>query len=289
MRLYALLLVVMNGMWAAEPLVVSAEIEARIAAACPVHAPAQPTHPRRVLIFSRSEGFKHASIPIAEKAMILLGERSGAFTATTSSTYDSFDAENLLAYDAIILNNTTKLAIPLGKQQEALLNFVRQGKGIVGIHAATDNFDKPVFPEAQVMMGGVFAGHPWTHDGTWRFKVEESQHPLTASLDAQGFSYSDEIYQFEQTRTNRTNIRVLVTLDLNDPVTAQAKPKVKQCRTDRDNPVVWIRQEGKGRVFINNFGHNPETYWNKPMLALYLAGIQYALGDLTADDRIISR
>ena len=57
-----------------------------------------------------------------------------------------------------------------------------------------------------------------------------------------------------------------------------------QClRDDNDYPVAWIRQHGKGRVFYTTLGHNPDLFWDPRMLAMFLAGTQYALGDLEAD------
>ena len=86
-------------------------------------------------------------------------------------------------YDAVVLNNTTQLAIPDDGKKQALLDFVRGGKGIVGIHAATDNFYK--WPEAAAMMGGLFAGHPWGGGGT----------ALCQPGDGTGYGYSQCNYE----------------------------------------------------------------------------------------------
>jgi type 1 glutamine amidotransferase len=163
---------------------------------------------------------------------------------------------------------------------------VRNGKGLVLLHAAVDNFED--FPEAKTMVGGIGAGHPWGHYSAWRFKVEEPKHPITAHLDPSGFSMKDEQYQYDQNHTGRHNVRVLVSLDMSDAGTAKDENgKLRGFRTDGLNPVVWVRREGRGRVFVNGFGHNNETCWDCSMLQLNLAGIQYALGDLKADDAIL--
>ncbi len=297
------LLALVGRMAAADPVIpekmipklakVTPEMVARITEACPAEPIARPASPRRVLIFSRCEGFVHGSISVCDKALVIMGEKTKAYSADISYDYDVFDAAKLAQYDAIILNNSTGTKIPEGAPRQALLDFVRNGKGIVGIHAAVDNFGN--FPEAKAMMGGIFAGHPWGAGGTWRFKVEEPQHPITACLDPAGFSVKDEIYQYDQKITGRHNVRVLVTLDLSDEKTAKAATdkekngKPKGIRTDGDNPVVWVRQEGKGRVFLNGFGHNNEIFWSTPMLKLNLAGIQYAIGDLKADDALVPK
>jgi type 1 glutamine amidotransferase len=253
----------------------------KITAACSSLTPVKAAKERKALVFSHCEGFKHACIPVFDKAMAILGQKTGAFTATFAKDYDVFDAAKLAEYDVLILNNTTGLKIPEGAPRQALLDFVRNGKGIVGLHGAVDNFKN--FPEALAMMGGVFNGHPWTAGGTWRFRVDDATHPLNAGFKEQTFSVKDEIYQFNQKITSRANVRVLTTLDFSDETTATAN-KGKQCRQDGDYAVTWIRPEGKGRVFYFGFGHNDDIAWNVPLMAHCLAGIQYAIGDLKADD-----
>ena len=264
---------------------VTPEMIAKITQACPAEPAAQPEKPRKILIFSRTENFTHDSISVAEKALTILGEKTGAFSADISYDYGVFDAGKLAAYDAIILNNAQQLKIPAGAAREALLDFVRGGKGVVLIHSAVSNFDD--FPEAKAMVGGAGAGHPWGHYFAWRFKVEEPKHPITSCFDPAGFSMKDEQYQYDQNNTGRQNVRVLMSMDMSDPATAKDdKGKQRGFRTDGFNPVVWVRQAGKGRVFVNGFGHNKEGYWDSRLLKLNLAGIQYAIGDLKADDAI---
>ena len=78
------------------------------------------------------------------------------------------------------------------EHREALMEFVKSGKGIIGIHGATDNFYN--WPEAGEMMGGYFVGHPWNSGGTWAFKLDEPANPVNASFGGKGFKLSDEIY-----------------------------------------------------------------------------------------------
>jgi len=251
--------------------------EAKIAAAMPSSPVAKPEKARKVLVFSLCKGFKHSCIPTAIKTLEVMGRKTGAFETEFSCDMSAFTAGNLARFDALILNNTTKLT-PDEDQRKAIMDFVKDGKGIVGIHAASDNFYS--WPEGAEMMGGLFDGHPWTAGGTWAVKLDEPDHPLDKSFGGKGFKVKDEIYQVKSPYS-REKLRVLLSLDMSDPATDRVGGKK---RTDNDNPIAWIRSYGKGRVFYSSLGHNNEIYWNPAILGHYLAGIQYALGDLTVDD-----
>ena len=94
-------------------------------------------------MFWRAEAILHkAGVPAGNKAIELLGERTGAFEADFSRDYEVFDPRVLRRYDAIVLNSTAHLAIPEAKQRQALLDYVRGGGGVVGIHAAIDMFKR---------------------------------------------------------------------------------------------------------------------------------------------------
>lgn len=251
--------------------------EKKVEEAIPAKATVAPKQPRKLLVFWRCEGFFHGGgIAAGNKAIELLGQKTGAWTTDISSDYDVFDAANLNKYDAVAFNNTTGLKFPDDAKKQGLLDFVNNGKGVIGVHAATDNFNN--WPEAAKMMGGLFAGHPWGGGGTWAFKIDEPNHVLTKVFEGKGFKLKDEIYQFKDPYT-RDDRRVLLSLDLSDPETA--KPKGN--RADNDYAVSWIKTVGKGRVFYCSLGHGINPFQEPAIVRFYLDGIQYALGDLEAD------
>ncbi len=257
---------------------VTAEQKAKVIAALPTAA-AKPEQPRRILIFSRTEGYVHACIPVAEFAFEQLGHATGAYTAETSTDMSVFTPENLARFDAVLFNNTTKLAFADPAQRTALTQFIEQrGSGLIGIHAAADNFYD--FPEACTALGGQFDGHPWHADGTWAVKVDDPEHPANASFDGRGFWINDEIYQIGGPYSRDTH-RVLLSLDMSKPHNHEVEG-IK--RTDGDFPISWFKHAGTGRVFYCSLGHNEHIYWNPAILRHYLAGIQYALGDRDLPD-----
>jgi len=249
----------------------------KILSAVPGTAPASPKSERRILVFYRCEGYIHGSIPYANLAIQEMGKNTGAFTADLADTYAAFTTENLAKYDGILLNNTTGMVFPEPAQLNAFLDFVASGKGLIGIHAASDNFGR--HPDCRALVGGQFAGHPWNAGGTWAFKVDDPAHILNVAFEGQGFWHTDEIYQYDPASYQGPEVlRLLVSLDM-------SKNEVMKQINDgpREVPVSWIRKAGDGRVFYTNFGHREDTFQKPAILKHMLAGIQYALGDLEAD------
>lgn len=252
--------------------------------ALPLAAPTKAKKARRLLIFNRTETYFHQSIPVGTKALQRLGEKTEAYQSEISQDYVVFAPDELARFDAVLFLSTTQLKLS-PDQQDALLEFVRSGKGIIGIHAATDNFYE--WQEGHEMMGGLFAGHPWYAHSTVKVKLDEPLHPLNACFHPEGFHIQDEIYQFKAPYSRKKQ-RVLLSLDMSDPATAEVKTSNPQSilRTDDDFAISWIKHEGKGRVFYSSLGHNKHIFWNTQVLQHYLAGIQYALGDYEVPDRI---
>ena len=262
-------------------------------AAMPDKARVRPAKPRKLLVFTLCHGFVHSSIPYAANALETLGRRTGAFSAVVSDDIAVFEPDRLQSFDAVCMDNTTlRSFLPANfkqlpeaekkaaqesdvRRKKSLLDFVRGGKGLVGIHAATDCFYN--WPEYGDMIGGFFWGHPWHEDVG--VKLDDPSHPLCAAFKGRDFTIKDEIYQFKDPYSRKT-LRVLLSLD-----TAKTNMDKGERihRKDGDFAVSWIRSYGKGRVFYCSLGHRHEIFWNPTILRHYLDGIQFALGDLPAD------
>jgi type 1 glutamine amidotransferase len=260
---------------------VTAEEVQKIESALPSRATIQVSAPRKMLVFWRCEGFFHTSIPIVNKALELMGKKTGTYDVVITDDYSVFTAENLKQFDAICLNNTTNLKFNPQETPErckALMDFVKGGKGIVGVHAATDNFYD--WPEAMEMMGGKFTGHPWTAGGTWAIKIDDPDHPLMRAFRSGGFKIKDEIYRTEPPLYSRGKQRVLMSLDMSDSATRDVRGFKA---SDEDTGISWIKTWGKGRMFYCSLGHNDLIFWNRAILRHYLDGIQFAFGDYKVD------
>ena len=122
-----------------------ADVE-KMLAALPSSAPAKPAKPRKVLVLCKCAGFIHSCIPLAAKTIESLGSKTGAWTTTVSYDASVITAENLKQYDLVFLNNTTGFFLDdpdpavTAARKKALLDFVRSGKGLAGIHAAADSY-----------------------------------------------------------------------------------------------------------------------------------------------------
>ncbi len=112
---------------------VSEEITAKIEAAAPEKATRPPAKARKILVFWLCKGYYHECIPVANKAIEIMGKKTGAYDAVFSDDMNMFDAGKLAEFDAILFNNTTKLEFNEPGQRQALMDFVKGGKGIIGI------------------------------------------------------------------------------------------------------------------------------------------------------------
>ena len=306
--------------------------------ALPASAPATPLKPRKVFVFCRAVGFVHSNIPLAAFTIAALGEKTHAWTTTISYKLSDFTAANLAQYDAIVLDNTTGAflddsnAAATAARHQALMDFVRGGKGLVLLHAATDSYhtngtgfgfgrgrrgpggpgarrgpggaaarrgpgafarrgpmpilpysDAPTstWPAYSAMVGGYFKWH-WPYPQLITVKIDDPTSPLTAMFHDREFTIHDETYTLAG--FSRKNVHVLTSIDYSK-MSAADKAKEQYRRPDGFYALSWIHRVGKGRVFVELLGHDEHVYAITPYLEHVLAGVQYALGDLKADDR----
>lgn len=273
---------------------------AAMMAALPDRAPAKPSKPRKLLVLCKAQGFVHSSIPLAAKTLEAMGEKTGAWTTTISYDPAVITAENLKQYDGIFLASTTGefLKDPTdpalsAARQKALMDFIRSGKGLASVHAATDSYHTggrgvvptPLWPEWNKAIGGFFVFH-WSYPQLITTKIDDPKSPLTKMFHGEDFEIRDETYVYAQDSFSRKNVHVLTSVNYAKMADAdKAKEPAENKRTDGDYALSWIRREGKGRIFYEAHGHHEKIYALRPMLEHILAGVQYALGDLKADDR----
>ena len=219
-----------------------------------------------VLYLTHSAGFKHDVLPLSQQIFKEIGERTRAFEVTATDDCSLLSREGLKKYDAVVFYTTGELPIS-DEQKAAFLEFIKSGKGFVGIHSATDTFYK--WPEYGELIGGYFDQHPWHQEVT--VNVENRRHPATKHLP-KTFKMTDEIYQFKDFYRSRVN--VLLSLDVSS--VDLNKPAVH--RTDKDFAVAWWRKYGKGRVFYTALGHRPEVWQDQRFQQHLLGAVRWAMG-----------
>jgi type 1 glutamine amidotransferase len=270
-----------------------ADYTEKITAALPEKGQVQPKQPRKLLIFSKTASFRHGSIPTGIKALTMMGDKTGAYSAYATEDESIFEPEKLNKFDAVLMLNTTsdindynnpfrpKDAVKgeVNEREEmlkkSLVDFVSSGKGLAGIHAAGDTYHK--WKDYNMMMGGAFVKHPWNAGDTVSIKNVEPSHPLNAAFDGKGFDIKDEIYVFRDDTALPTERKFLLTLD-------ETKMDTKKGgRKDGLYAISWVSTFGKGRTFYCSLGHNDAIYFTPAVLKHYLAGLQYVMGDLPAD------
>jgi len=264
--------------------VISAEDRAKIMAALPDQAAVVPKQPRKLLIFDENVVYNgHPSRFYANLAFQEMGKKTGAFEVVISRDPAVFAKENLATFDAVCLNNTVGNLFENPQYRQNLIEFVYGGGGLMGIHGTTVAFyrwadkGKPVdWPEFGRMLGARGAGHRDQQEHAF-MKIDSPGHPLVATFPSDGFDLRDEFYRVGGFYS-RERLRVLFSIDT-EKTDLSAKPHE---RKDKDYAVAWVRNYGRGRVFYTSVGHNPYQAWDPNVLKLYLAGAQFALGDLPA-------
>jgi type 1 glutamine amidotransferase len=255
----------------------------RIERAIPAEAPVAPQEPRRLLIFDLNVGYGgHGSIPTANHAFTLMGQRTGAFETVVSRDPSVFEPASLRRFDAVFLNNTVGNLFEDPGLRRSLLEFVYGGGGLMGVHGTSVAFTRwpgahEDWPEFGIMLGARGANHRDSDEHVF-IKLDDPDHPINQSFGGSDFDYRDEFFRVHGPYS-RDRVRVLLSIDT-DKTTFEGQPRGNCYRADGDYALAWVRQYGRGRVFYCTIAHNPYVFWDPKMLRFYLAAAQFALGDL---------
>jgi type 1 glutamine amidotransferase len=216
----------------------------------------------RLLVFSRTVGFRHDSIGAGLEALRSLA-KAGDWDLEATEDPASFHAERLARFDAVVFLNTNGTVLD-DPAREALVRFVRSGKAFVGVHGAADT--ETEWPWYVGLVGAKFKAHPAIQ--TARLVVEEATHPATRAFPS-SFERTDEWYGFHE--NPRARVRVLLTLD-------ESSYSPGDSAMGADHPIAWCHDYAGGRAFYTGLGHTEECY-REPSFREHLAGgTRWALG-----------
>jgi cytochrome c len=216
----------------------------------------------RVLVFTKTTEFRHASIPAGLQAVRELGERNGLRVDATEDSR-AFTPSNLARYGAVVFLSTTGDVLT-GRQQAAFEHFIHAGGGFVGVHAAADT--EYGWPWYGRLLGARFESHPQIQTAT--IKVTNRRDPSTVSLP-RTWIRTDEWYNFQS--NPRPHVRVLATLD-------ESSYSPGDGAMGADHPIAWSHEFQGGRAWYTAGGHTDESYSEPLFRRQLLGGIRYAAG-----------
>lgn len=215
-----------------------------------------------LLVFSKTEGFRHASIEAGQAALQQMAQEKG-FTVSFTEDANEFVEANLKKYQAVLFLNTTGDVLNR-KQEEAFERYIQAGGGYVGVHAATDTeYDWYWYGR---LAGAYFLDHPSdpnVQEGT--MIVTDQDHPLTQGMPEQ-FQKVDEFYSFKN-----ISDQINVVLRIDESTYTGGK-------NGDNHPMSWYQEFDGGRSFYTAMGHTDETFSEPIFLNHLWQGIQYATG-----------
>lgn len=217
----------------------------------------------RVLVFSKTKGFRHESIGAGKMALLKLGKENG-FAVDTTEDASAFTEDNLKKYKAIVFLSTTMDVLDT-VQQAYFERYIQSGGGYVGIHAAADT--EYQWPWYNNLVGGYFHSHP--NDPNVRkatIRVKDKKHLSTQSLP-NDWERTDEWYNY---KSMNSKVKVLALLD----------EKTYEGGNQGDNhPIAWYHEYDGGRAFYTGGGHTNESFSEPLFMKHVLGGIKYAMGN----------
>ncbi|MFD3310434.1 ThuA domain-containing protein [Streptomyces sp. NPDC058694] len=227
----------------------------------------KPSKGERVLVFSKTAGFRHDSIPEGVAAVKSLGAANG-FRVDATEDAGAFSSRNLGRYDAVVFLSTTGDVLNKA-QQRAFEGYIERGGGYVGIHAAADTeYDWEFYGG---LAGAYFQSHPAIQPA--RIEVEDRAHPATSHL-GESWNRTDEWYNYRSNPRDRAHI--LASLD---------ESSYSGGTMSGDHPIAWCQEYRGGRAFYTGSGHTKESYADPAFRQHLLGGIRWAVGAAEADCR----
>src|SRR6201991_2788087 len=213
----------------------------------------------RVLIFSKTNGYHHASIATGIEAIKKLGAENG-FNVDTTTDSLMFRKKILKKYAALIFLSPTGTVFG-PEEEKALQEYIHHGGGFVGIHAATDcEYNWQWYGD---LVGGYFKSHPKQQQAN--IIVVDKDHPATKGIP-ETWSRWEEWYNFKYLNPN---LHVLMKID---------EKSYTGGENGDNHPMVWYHEYEGGRSFYIELGHTDESYSDPVYLGLLLSGIHYAMG-----------
>jgi cytochrome c len=216
---------------------------------------------KRVLVFSKTAGFRHSSIADGILMFQQLAQANG-FTVEATEDAARFTDATLATFQAIVFLNTTSDVLQPA-QEAAMERFIRAGGGFVGIHAAADTEWAGNWTWYRRLLGGVFKNHPAQQNAT--VNVVLSDHAATRQYPAE-FELFEEWYNFYDLEPSNN---LLLSLD----ETSYSGGDHGTC-----HPIAWFREFDGGRAFYTGLGHRSETYARDDFRAHVLGGLKWVLG-----------
>ncbi len=214
----------------------------------------------RTLVFSKTTGFRHDSIPQGIDAISKLGAEH-RFAVDSTEDAARFSDKILARYKVVVFLNTTGDVLDAG-EKAAFERYIRSGGGFVGIHSASDTEYR--WPWYGRLVGAYFASHPEIQRATIR--IANPNHPSTKSLPA-SWERTDEWYNFGS--NPRSMVQVLATLD---------ESTYSGGTMGADHPIAWCQQIDRGSSWYTAMGHTAESYAEPLFLLHLLGGIESAAG-----------
>ncbi len=219
----------------------------------------------KILVFSKTRGWHHTSIPFGIAAIQKIGQEGG-FGVDTTTNAAIFTDDNLKQYRAVVFMSTTGNVLN-GEQQAAFERYIQAGGGFAGVHAAADT--EYGWPWYGKLVGAWFDSHP-NNPNVRKATVDVTDKNHLASKDLPGrWERTDEWYNY---KSIYSDLKVLAYLD---------ESSYQGGINGSNHPIAWYHQYDGGRAFYTGMGHTDESY-SEPLFLKHLAGgIKYAMGDGT--------